>query len=160
MLVRSTLQRYHVFLLDTAARRPRRLPFMTNHPSRFVIAAVDDDQSMLESLKKLLESADYSVRLFSSAAALLESGEVAEIHCLISDVVMPAMDGFELSRTVHAARPKLPIILISGQAGVLNGSRPAGGAHYRLFEKPFDADELLLAIGNALRERHASELPL
>ena len=109
---------------------------MTDQPSDFVVAVVDDDQSILESLKKLLESADYSVRLFSSAAALLESGEVAEIHCLISDVVMPGMDGFELSRAVYAARPKLPVILISGQA-----------------------DVLLRAVGNALRERHATELP-
>ena len=57
---------------------------------------VDDDRSILESLQKLLESADYTVRLFGSGTALLESGCIAEIDCLISDIGMPGMDGFEL----------------------------------------------------------------
>ena len=69
---------------------------MTDHPRRFVIAVVDDDRRILESLEMLLASADYDVRLFSSATALLESGGLREIDCLISDVGMPVMDGFEL----------------------------------------------------------------
>ena len=47
---------------------------MTDHPRRSVIAVVDDDQGMLESIESLLNSADYEVRLFSTATALLESG--------------------------------------------------------------------------------------
>ena len=50
---------------------------MTDHPRRCVIAVVDDDQRILESLEILLESADYGVRVFSSATALLESGCLA-----------------------------------------------------------------------------------
>lgn len=69
---------------------------VTDHPRRSVIAAVDDDQRILTSLELLLESADYDVRLFSSATALLESGGLREIDCLILD--MPVMDGFELVR--------------------------------------------------------------
>ena len=69
---------------------------MTDHPRRSIVAAVDDDQRILESLELLLESADYDVRLFSSATALLESGGLREIDCLISDIGMPVMDGFEL----------------------------------------------------------------
>src|SRR5215218_9179501 len=57
---------------------------MTDHPRRSVIAAVDDDQRILKSLEILLESADYDVRLFSCATALLERGGLREIDCLIS----------------------------------------------------------------------------
>ena len=80
---------------------------MTDRTPGFIIAVVDDDRRILESLKNLLESADHAVRLFSSATALLESGCVAEVDCLISDIDLPVMDGFELLRVVQAAQPAL-----------------------------------------------------
>ena len=90
---------------------------MTEQSRGFTIAVVDDDPRILESLEILLESADYAVHVFASGNALLESGCVAEIDCLISDIGLPGMDGFELSRAVQAARPELSTILITGQAG-------------------------------------------
>src|ERR1700730_11990377 len=124
---------------------------MTDHPSGFTIAVVDDDQRILESLKNLLESADHAVRLFGSAAALLESGCLAEIDCLISDIDMPVMDGFELLRVVHAARSELPIILITGYPDMLNRLPSISPRHYRLFKKPFNGQELLTAVSDAMR---------
>ena len=124
----------------------------TGHPRRFVIAVVDDDRSVLESLEMLLASAEYDVRLFSSAEALLESG-LGEIDGLISDVGMPVMDGFALARSVQAARPELPVILITGRPDVLNRS-PLDVPHpCRLFKKPFNGPELLTAVGDVLRAR-------
>jgi FixJ family two-component response regulator len=126
----------------------------TGHARRFVIAVVDDDRSVLESLELLLASAEYDVRLFSSAPALLESGGLQEIDCLISDVGMPVIDGFELARTVHAARPELPVILITGRPDLLNRSPLDVPGHYRLFKKPFSGPELLTTIGDALPGPH------
>ena len=85
------------------------------------------------------------------AAALLESDCLAEIDCVISDIDMPVMDGFELSRVAHAARPELPVILITGQPEMLNRLPPIGPGHHRLFKKPFDGQELLAAVSDALR---------
>ena len=119
---------------------------MADHPRHSVIAVVDDDPGILESIESLLNSADYEVRLFSSAAALLESGGLPEIDCLISDVAMPLMDGFELARAVRTARPALAVILITGRPDLLRRSPLDGLGEYRVFKKPFDGRELLAAV--------------
>ena len=129
---------------------------MTDQPPGYTIAVVDDDKRILESLAHLLESADYAVRLYASATALLESACVAEIDCLISDIDLPMMDGFELLRTIHAARPELPIILITGHPNLLNRLPQMGTGLYRLFKKPFDGQELLTAISDALGKSTAA----
>ena len=124
---------------------------MTDQPSSSVVAVVDDDQSILRSLEYLLESADYTVRLFASGAELLDSGCLPEVDCLISDIDMPGMDGFELLRLVHAARPGLATILITGYPDTLKRLPPLGGSSPRLFTKPFQGPALLAAVSDALR---------
>jgi FixJ family two-component response regulator len=124
---------------------------MTKQPSGFVVAVVDDDHSILRSIESLLESADYTVRLFTSASALLDSGCVSEIDCLISDIDMPGIDGFELLRLVHAVRPGLPVILITGYPDTLKRLPQLGGGNPRIFTKPFQGPQLLTAVSDALR---------
>jgi len=124
---------------------------MSHQPSGFVVAVVDDDQRILQSLAYLLESADHAVRLFTSATALLDSGCLPEIDCLISDIDMPGMDGFELLRQINAARPGLPTILITGYPDRLRRLPPLGESNPRSFTKPFQGPELLAAISDALR---------
>jgi len=128
-----------------------------DHARRPIVAAVDDDQRILESVELLLESADYDVRLFSSARALLESGGLREIDCLISDVGMPVMDGFELAQAAQAARPGLPVILITGRSDLLSRAPLNWSRRYLLFKKPFDAQELLTALSDALRSPKSQE---
>ena len=119
-------------------------------PARFVVAVVDDDHRTLESLADLLEAEGYDVRLYSSATMVWTRGGLSEIDCLISDIGMPDMNGFELRRLALSERPELPVILITG--------RPELRAQYssiierdRFFEKPFDGQQLLAAIRTALR---------
>ena len=57
------------------------------------VAVIDDDQRVLESLENLLESAGYTVRLFTSAQAFLKDEAFAKVDCVISDIGMPAIDG-------------------------------------------------------------------
>jgi FixJ family two-component response regulator len=145
--------RYHIFLLQTprASICQNSCVAMTDRPRRSVIAVVDDDPGLLESIESLLNSADYEVRLFSAASALLESGGLPEIDCLISDVAMPLMDGLELARTVQATRPALPVILVTGRPDLLHRSRLDRLRNYRVFKKPFDGQELLTAVALMLR---------
>ena len=125
---------------------------MTHRPRDFLTAVVDDDPGVLESLEDLLESAGYTVRAFPSAVALLESAILADIDCLISDIDLPRIDGFELLRLTNAARPELPVILITGHPELANRSPLAGRGYYRLFKKPFDGRELLTAVSEAMHQ--------
>lgn len=122
-----------------------------DHRRRSVIGVVDDDPGMLESIESLLNSADYEVRLFSSGTTLLESAALLEIDCLISDVAMPLVDGFELARAVQAARAALPVILVTGRPDLLHRSALERLGPHRVFKKPFDGQELLTAIAFMLR---------
>jgi FixJ family two-component response regulator len=116
-----------------------------------LVALVDDDPLVLESLADLLESADHTVRVFNSAIAFFASGQLGEFDCVISDIGMPSMDGFELHRRAHAARPELPVILMTGRDELI-GQRGAGSPAAReIFQKPFNGQELLAAVGKALR---------
>lgn len=124
---------------------------MTVPTPAFVVAVVDDDRSILRSLECLLESADYAVHLFPSAAAFADSGCLPEIDCLISDIDMPGTDGFELVRLVRMTHPRLPIILITGYPDRLTHLPALGGGSPRLFTKPFQGRELLEALSEALR---------
>jgi FixJ family two-component response regulator len=119
--------------------------------SRFVVAVVDDDHSVLKSIEYLLESADYVVHVFTSAAALLESEYLQQIDCLISDIDMPTTDGFELLRRVGEMRPGLPAILITGYPDRLQRATAGGGNDPPIFTKPFQGEQLLEAVRNARR---------
>jgi len=115
--------------------------------SKFLVAIVDDDQRMIESLENLLESAGYTVRAFSSAQTLLASSTLPKIDCLVTDVCMPGIDGFELQHLMGEKRPDLPVIMITGRHEFVELRR---AKHRRLFRKPFEGQALLAAIGDAL----------
>lgn len=117
---------------------------------RSVVAIVDDDPRMLESLEDLLESAGYVARSFSSAASLMAGG-LSRVDLLITDIGMPGTDGFELRDRVKKVRPELPVFLITGRHEIADQGRAQGIGGF--FRKPFDAQILLTAVGDALRNR-------
>ena len=114
------------------------------------IAVVDDDVRVLESIEDLLESAGHSVRLFSSALSLLEDDILSEIDCLIADIGMPVIDGFELHRLARNVRPDLPVIFITARPEAATQKRAAAESHQGFFRKPFDGAALLAAVTQAL----------
>ncbi|NTF69487.1 response regulator [Rhizobium rhizogenes] len=114
-----------------------------------IIAVVDDDPRLLESLEELLESAGYAARCFHSAQNLLASG-LSELDVLITDIGMPGTDGFELRDLVNKARPELPVFLITGRHEIADQGRAQGISGF--FRKPFDAPALLVAIAEALQK--------
>lgn len=117
-----------------------------------LIAAIDDDFRVRESIQSLLESAGYIPVLFATADEFLGARLLDRVACVITDVWMPGTDGIRLQRHIKAQHPLLPVIFIS--AHVSHEVRQAallGGAVEFLY-KPFDAAELLNAIQMALSE--------
>jgi FixJ family two-component response regulator len=117
---------------------------------RAVVAIVDDDPRLIESLEDLLESAGYRARCFSSAQSLLASG-FSGVDVLITDIGIPDIDGFELRNRALQLRPDLPVFLITGRHEMADQSRARGISG--LFCKPFDGQVLLAAVADALRDR-------
>ncbi len=114
-----------------------------------MIAVVDDDARLLESLEELLESAGYSACCFRSAEHLLVCG-LSDLDLLITDIGMPGTNGFELRDVVNKARPGLPVFLVTGRHEIADQGRAKGVDGF--FRKPFDAPALLVAIGEALQK--------
>jgi FixJ family two-component response regulator len=123
-------------------------------PAKPVVAIVDDDYRVLESLEDLLESAGYEVRLFASSRQFLDTA-IGEVDCVISDIGMPDADGFVLQQTIRNFRPALPVILVTGRHEFAAAEHEAARGGRLLFEKPFDTRELLAAIGTELRATSA-----
>jgi len=117
-----------------------------------IVAAVDDDFRVRESIESLLESAGYAPVVFSSAEEFLESGTLAAATCVITDVRMPGMDGIELQRRIRLERPALPVILISAHhdADVRRTAIDEGALEF--LYKPFDATDLLKIIQSTLKK--------
>ena len=122
-----------------------------------MIAVVDDDPRILESLENLFESAGYGVRTFSSAKSLIDAG-LSAVGCLITDIGMPTVDGFELHDLVKKVRPDLPVFLITGRDVIDDQQRAIVNGVSGFFRKPFDGRALLGAVDDALHAKRAGAL--
>lgn len=113
-----------------------------------IIAVVDDDERMRQSIGGLLESAGHAVATFPSAEAFIQAGIAAAANCVVLDVHMPGMDGFQLQQLLRTDLPHLPIIFVTAHSseGMRRRALSQGAAHF--FGKPFDPSELVQAIDN------------
>jgi FixJ family two-component response regulator len=115
-----------------------------------VVAVVDDDPRVRDSLESLIESAGFTARVFPLAEDFLEGDHLPRTSCLITDVRMPGMGGLDLQRRVRLARPEMPIIFITAhhEDDVEQLAFAQGAAFF--IRKPFDPRELLRATRSAL----------
>ncbi|WP_191059311.1 response regulator [Geminicoccus harenae] len=118
---------------------------------RRTVAVVDDDSRLLESLENLLESAGYAVRTYASPKAFLAAG-LADLDCLITDIGMPEMGGFQLRDAVARARPDLPVLMVTGRHEIADQPGRAALAAAALFRKPIDGQLLLAAVEKSLAQ--------
>jgi FixJ family two-component response regulator len=117
-----------------------------------LICIVDDDSSILEAMVGLMESAGYRALGFSSAADFLDWHQISSAACLIVDVIMPSISGFEVHRLLTARHYRIPTIFITAYDDEDFRIRAfeTGGAGFLL--KPFSDESLFQTIRSALEK--------
>jgi FixJ family two-component response regulator len=119
-----------------------------NH-KQFLIAIVDDDQSVFEGLESLLESIGFRTVTFNSARDFLASPWFPSVSCAILDVCMPNMNGIELQRYLIGTRP-IPVIFITAYGGEKGEQQIIGPKAVRVLTKPFSDEALIEALNLTL----------
>jgi FixJ family two-component response regulator len=116
-----------------------------------LIAIVDDDRGMRRSLERLLKSAGFRAEVFISAEHYLASGNHEETGCIILDIGLPGMNGFELERRLTTEYHRLPIVFVSARDEPEIRDEAAHAGAVAFLGKPFDENVLLDAVYSALR---------
>jgi len=115
-----------------------------------LIAVVDDDKSVLRSLSRLLRSAGYAVQSFGSAQEFLVSVATLSPQCLVLDVQMPGMSGFELHGRLKDLGHQIPVVYITAHDTPHTGTSACQPGTVGLLFKPFDETELLAIVSKTV----------
>lgn len=115
-----------------------------------VVFVVEDDVSMRESLELMIRCAGWKPELFASAQAFLSRPVAGTPSCLLLDVEMPGLDGFELQERVAFDRSEMPIIFLTGHGDIPKTVRAMKAGAVEFFTKPFADEVLLQAIRRAI----------
>ena len=121
----------------------------------YTIYVVDDDESVAKSLKWLLESIGYEVFTFDNGQSFLEEYDKIDedkISCLILDVRMPVMGGFELQKALNEKKSKLPIIFLSGHGDIPQAISAIKSGAKEFLQKPINDQELIDKINSVILE--------
>ncbi len=116
------------------------------------ILVADDDAAIRTVLNQALSRAGYEVRSTSNAATLWRWVSQGEGDLVITDVVMPDENAFELLPRIKKMRPELPVIVMSAQNTFMTAVRASERGAYEYLPKPFDLKELIGIVGRALSE--------
>jgi len=138
--------------IDPAPQRKLRKPSRDSNERYSAgekVLVVDDEPAMLTLCTEILSAKGYQCSSASSAEQALESVDFHDIDILISDVIMPGMDGYQFVETVKNLNPGLKVLLISGFTDNRQ-NRHSSHASIPLLHKPFSADELLNQVGEIL----------
>src|SRR5437763_3876182 len=115
-----------------------------------LVFVVDDDASIRDSLRRLITSVGFKVEVFPSARAFLGARRVDAPGCLVLDVRLPGLSGFDLQRELATTDGELPIIFLTGHGDIPMSVRAMKAGAVEFLTKPFREQELLDAIRSAI----------
>ena len=114
------------------------------------ILVADDDAAIRTVLSQALGRAGYEVRTTGQAGTLYRWAAAGEGDLIITDVVMPDENGFDLVPRIKKVRPDVPIIVMSAQNTFMTAIRASERGAYEYLPKPFDLKELIAIVGRAM----------
>ena len=119
------------------------------------ILVADDDAAIRTVLNQALSRAGYEVRSTGNAATLWRWVSQGDGDLVITDVVMPDENAFDLVPRIKKMRPDLPVVIMSAQNTFMTAIRASERGAYEYLPKPFDLKELVAIVGRALSEPKA-----
>ena len=123
------------------------------------IAVIDDDEAVLDALRLYFARQNLDTSCFADAEAFLACIKRGQrFDCIVCDVRMPKMSGFELVKRLKAASFNAPIILITGHGDIDMAVAAIKVGAFDFIEKPFDEARLLASIQNALNKMQQPEI--
>ncbi len=126
---------------------------MSDHNETIVL--VDDEEMVLTSLQSILTlETEYNINTFVSANAALEFITGNDVDLVISDYLMPEMDGISFLAQVRDVKPEIPRIILTGYADKENAIKAINEVGlYQYIEKPWDNEDLMIVIRNGLEKQ-------
>jgi len=119
---------------------------------------VDDDPLILDALKQLIKSVGLGTQTFSSAEEFLEQDLPETPSCLILDIRMPRLSGFDLQDELAKRGLTIPIIFVTGHGSVPLSVRAMKGGAVDFIQKPFEDQDLLDAIHHAIEKNRQTRM--
>jgi len=117
-----------------------------------LVAVVDDEESVRKALARLIRAAGYDVETFGSGIEFMLSLQKRLPDCVVLDLRMPVVDGFEIQRTLSQAGARVPVVIITGDDSPENHQRTSEYGAQAYLRKPVDDAMLLEAIQNTVRD--------
>jgi DNA-binding NtrC family response regulator len=122
------------------------------------ICVVDDDSGVREAVESLLRAEGFTVELFASAQRFTARAKQAPLSCVILDVELPGLSGLELQRELAEAGLEIPIIFLTGHGSIPMSVKAMKAGAVEFLTKPFEVEDLLGAIQQAVSGTHSEEL--
>ena len=110
------------------------------------VAVVDDEEPVRRALERLFRSAGLETETFSSGRAMLEDLARREPDCVVLDLHMPGMSGFELQDLLARRERRIPVVVLTGHDTPESFARATAGGASAYLRKPVDGDALLAAV--------------
>ncbi|NTE87784.1 response regulator transcription factor [Agrobacterium rubi] len=127
---------------------------MTTAPFVYV---VDDDPAIRRSLERLLDAVGFRVASYATPMAFLGVADDLAMGCVLLDLRMPEMDGFEVQARLLLINPDLPVIVITAQGDVQTAVRAMKAGAVDFIEKPYSDEALIAALESALKTGAAKD---
>ena len=118
-----------------------------------IVSIVDDDESLRRSVGNLLRSVGFRVETFASPEAFLQSIHQAQTGCLVLDLRMPGMNGFDLLTHLSGTGSRIPAVILTAHGDEEARQRALRAGAVAFLAKPFNGNALLDAVRTALAQR-------
>lgn len=122
-------------------------------PQDALISIVDDDESLRAALVGLVRSLGYRARDFATAEGLLADNAAHDSACIVTDIQLPGLSGFDLQAQLAQQGSRTPLIMITARTEEGLRDRAVAGGAVCLLKKPFAAEALIACLERALASR-------